>query len=159
MYCQSGVGDWGDQRSLRPVTSFGGKQHLEKEPEKKREAESRSSGLTWQSQDWSQGPRAAGQGLGLSCLLLFPHAQPSVAVSWRAVSRSFPGAGPPAPWRCWNTSVCPCLVPTGSGGKAQGGTQAGVSHLQPRLEASSPSPPPPTALSSCGVGERGLPSP
>lgn len=44
MYCQSGVGDWGDQRSLRPVTSFGGKQHLEKEPEKKREAESRSSG-------------------------------------------------------------------------------------------------------------------
>ena len=49
--------------------------------------------------------------------------------------------------------VCPCLVPTGSDGKAQGGTQAGVSHLQPRLEASSPSPPPPCPLQLRGWGE------
>lgn len=75
------------------------------------------------------------------------------------MSHSFPGAGPPAPWRCWNTSVCPCLVPTGSGGKAQGGTQAGVSHLQPRLEASSPSPPTPLPSPAAGWGRGAYPVP
>ena len=157
MYCQSGAGDWGNQRSLGPVTSFGRKQHLENEPEKKREAESRSSGLTWQSQDWSQGPRAAGQGLGLSCLLLCPCAQPSVAVSWRAVSRSFPGAGPPAPWRCWNTSVpasCPQVL---MGRHRAGPRQECLTCSQGWKQVLHHHHPP--ALSSCGVGERGLPSP